>query len=235
MEPGLYIVGTPIGNLGDLSVRAIETLTNADFICAEDTRYTRRLTDRYQIETRLVSYHKFNEAQRSEHIVQRIQDGDAVALVSDSGMPGISDPGSRLIQACRHANLPITSTPGPTALATAIALSGVGENGFVFAGFLPHKSGGRERELKRWSDMHIPVVFYESPHRLLKLMVEIEQYLGPDRIVFVARELTKKYEEQILGTPAEIQTAFQNRNVKGELAIVLYPLSFVPSKNKQTR
>ena len=235
MESGLYIVGTPIGNLGDLSVRALETLQQVDLICAEDTRHTKRLTQRYEIETRLMSYHKFNEAQRSEHIVQRIQEGEAVALVSDSGMPGISDPGSRLIQACRHANLPITSVPGPTALATAMALSGIGENGFVFAGFLPHKSVGRGRELKRWSDIQIPVIFYESPYRLLKLMGEIEQHLGPDRIVFVARELTKKHEEQLQGTPAEIQTTFQNRNVKGELAIVLHPLSSVPSKNKQTR
>ena len=235
MESGLYIVGTPIGHLQDLSARAIETLANADLICAEDTRHTRRLTDRYQIETRLISYHKFNEAQRSEHILQRIQSGEAIALVSDSGMPGISDPGSRLIQACRHANLSITSVPGPTALTTAIALSGIGENGFVFAGFLPHKSGGRERELKRWSDMHIPVVFYESPYRLLKLMGEIEQHLSPNRAVFVARELTKKHEEQLQGTPAEIQAAFQNRNVKGELVIVLHPLSSATSKNKQTR
>ena len=235
MESGLYIVGTPIGNLGDLSVRALETLQQVDLICAEDTRHTKRLTQRYEIETRLMSYHKFNEAQRSEHIVQRIQEGEAVALVSDSGMTGISDPGSRLIQACRHANLQITSVPGPTALATAMALSGIGENGFVFAGFLPHKSGGRERELKRWSDIQIPVIFYESPYRLLKLMGEIEQHLGPDRIVFVARELTKKHEEQLQGTPAEIQTAFQNRNVKGELVIVLHPLSSVSSKNKQTR
>ena len=235
MEPGLYIVGTPIGNLGDLSARAIETLTNADLICAEDTRHTRRLTDRYQIETRLMSYHKFNEAQRCEHIIKRIQEGEAVALVSDSGMPGISDPGSRLIQACRHANLAITSAPGPTALATAMALSGIGENGFIFAGFLPHKSGGRERELKRWSDMHIPVIFYESPYRLLKLMGEIEQHLSPDRTVFVARELTKIHEEQLQGTPAEVQTAFQNRKVKGEFVIVLHPVSSVPSMNKQTR
>ena len=235
MDSGLYIVGTPIGNLGDLSVRALETLKQVDLICAEDTRHTKRLTQRYEIETRLMSYHKFNEAQRSEHIVHRIQEGEAIALVSDSGMPGISDPGSRLIQACRHANLPITSVPGPTALATAMALSGIGENGFVFAGFLPQKSGGRERELKRWSDIQIPVIFYESPYRLLKLMGEIEQHLGPDRIVFVARELTKIHEEKIQGTPAEIQSAFQNRNVKGELVIVLHPLSSVSSKNKQTR
>ena len=191
-----------------LCARSI-TLQQVDLICAEDTRYTKRLTQRYEIETCLMSYHKFNEAQRSENIVQRIQEGKAVALVSDSGMPGISDPGSRLIQACRHANLPITSVPGPTALATAMALSGIGENGFVFAGFLPHKSGGRERELKRWSDIQIPVIFYESPYRLLKLMGEIEQHLGPDRIVFVARELTKNTKNNFKEPPPKFKPPFK--------------------------
>ena len=120
-------------------MRALETLQQVDLICAEDTRHTKRLTQRYEIDTPLMSYHKFNEAQRSEHIVQRIQEGDAVALVSDSGMPGISDPGSRLIQACRHANLPITSIPGPTALATAMALSGIGEMDLFLLAFYPTK------------------------------------------------------------------------------------------------
>ena len=223
MEPGLYIVGTPIGNLGDLSVRAIETLQQVDLICAEDTRHTKRLTQRYEIDTPLMSGHKFNEAQRSETLIMRIQNGEAIALVSDSGMPTISDPGARLVAACRAAGLFITSIPGPTALTTALACSGLPSTGFTFVGFLPPKSGGRERELKRWGDHPLPVLFYESPYRLLKLMGEIETHLGATRTVFVARELTKLHEEFLQGSPAEITAQFTQRNVKGELVVILQP------------
>jgi len=235
MEPGLYIVGTPIGNLSDLSARAIETLQQVDLICAEDTRHTQRLTQRHDIQTPLTSYHKFNEAQRTESLVQRIQEGQAIALVSDSGMPTISDPGVRLIQACREAQLTITPIPGPTALATALACSGLPHTGFTFIGFLPPKSGGRQRELTRWADHSLPVILYESPHRLLKLMTEIEQHLGPDRRLFIARELTKKHEELLEGSPAEITAAFENRTVKGELVVILHPLPPPSANAKQSR
>jgi len=223
MEAGLYIVGTPIGNLGDISLRAIETLKEADLIVAEDTRHTRRLTDRYEIKTHLQSCHKFNETQRAEQLIERIQQGQAVAMVTDSGMPGISDPGSRVVGLCRAANIPITSIPGPAAVTTAVALSGYGEKGFIFAGFLPHKSGGRRRDIEKWKDADLPVVLYESPYRLLKLMGEIEAYIGPDRTVFVGRELTKKFEECTEGTPAEILNAYENRTVKGECVVILRP------------
>lgn len=223
MEAGLYIVGTPIGNLGDISLRAIETLKEADLIVAEDTRHTRRLTDRYEIKTHLQSCHKFNETQRAEQLIERIQQGQAVAMVTDSGMPGISDPGSRVVGLCRAANIPITSIPGPAAVTTAVALSGYGEQGFIFAGFLPHKSGGRRRDIEKWKDADLPVVLYESPYRLLKLMGEIEAYIGPDRTVFVGRELTKKFEECTEGTPAEILNAYENRTVKGECVVILRP------------
>jgi len=223
MEAGLYIVGTPIGNLGDISLRAIETLKEADLIVAEDTRHTRRLTDRYEIKTHLQSCHKFNETQRAEQLIERIQQGQAVAMVTDSGMPGISDPGSRVVGLCRAANIPITSIPGPAAVTTAVALSGYGEQGFIFAGFLPHKSGGRRRDIEKWKDADLPVVLYESPYRLLKLMGEIEAYIGPDRTVFVGRELTKKFEECTEGTPAEILNAYENRTGKGECVVILRP------------
>ncbi len=144
-------MGTPIGNLGDLSFRGLETLREADLIVAEDTRHTRRLTDRYEIGTRMMSCHKFNEKQRAEQIIERIQDGQAVAMVTDSGMPCISDPGSRVVLLCQEAGIPITSVPGPAAVTTAVALSGFGESGFIFAGFLPHKSGGRRRDLEKWN------------------------------------------------------------------------------------
>ena len=223
MDKGLYIVGTPIGNLGDISSRALETLAEADLIVAEDTRYTRRLTQRYEITTRMMSCHKFNEIQRAEQIVERIEEGQAIAMVTDSGMPCISDPGSRVVLLCREAGVPITSIPGPAAVTTAVALSGFGEKGFIFAGFLPHKSGGRKRDLIKWAEADLPVVFYESPYRLLKLLGEIEEHLSPDRIVFVGRELTKKFEELSSGTPSEILAQYEGRNVKGECVVILQP------------
>jgi len=223
MEAGLYIVGTPIGNLGDISFRALETLKEADLIVAEDTRYSRRLTDRYEISTRMMSCHKFNEHQRSEQIIERIQGGEAVAMVTDSGMPCISDPGSRVILLCREAGIMITAVPGPAAVTTAVALSGFGEKGFIFAGFLPHKSGGRKRDLEKWADADLPVVFYESPYRLMKILDQIEAYLGPERTVFVGRELTKKFEECTTGTPSEIREAYEKRTVKGECVVIVQP------------
>ncbi|WP_372795997.1 16S rRNA (cytidine(1402)-2'-O)-methyltransferase [Pontiella sp.] len=223
MEAGLYIVGTPIGNLGDISSRALDTLREADLIVAEDTRYTRRLTDRYDITTRMMSCHKFNEHQRSEQIIERIHGGEAVAMVTDSGMPCISDPGSRVILLCREAGILITAVPGPAAVTTAVALSGFGEKGFIFAGFLPHKSGGRKRDLEKWAGADLPVVFYESPYRLMKIVDEIEKYLGPERTVFVAREMTKKFEECTAGTPADIRAAYENRTVKGECVVIVQP------------
>jgi len=223
MDAGLYIVGTPIGNLGDISLRAVETLKSVDLIIAEDTRHTRRLTDRYEISTRLMSCHKFNEVQRAEQLIQRIGEGQAVAMVTDSGMPGISDPGSRVVALCREAGIPVTAVPGPAAVTTAVALSGFGENGFIFAGFLPHKSGGRKRDLEKWKNADLPVVLYESPYRLLKLLAEIEEYLGSDRIVFVGRELTKKFEELSCGTPREILAAYEGRTVKGECVVIIRP------------
>ncbi|MEN8255481.1 MAG: 16S rRNA (cytidine(1402)-2'-O)-methyltransferase [Verrucomicrobiota bacterium] len=223
MDAGLYIVGTPIGNLGDLSFRALETLKEADLIMAEDTRHTRRLTNRYEITTHLMSCHKFNEVQRAEQIVERIQNGEAVAMVTDSGMPGISDPGARVVSLCREAGAMVTSIPGPAAVTTAVALSGLGEKGFIFAGFLPHKSGGRKRDLLKWADADLPVVFYESPYRLIKLLDEIEEHLGAERTVFVGRELTKKFEELSTGNPAEIRTQYEGRNVKGECVVIVKP------------
>jgi 16S rRNA (cytidine1402-2'-O)-methyltransferase len=223
MDAGLYIVGTPIGNLGDISFRALETLKEANLIVAEDTRHTRRLTDRYEIGTRLMSCHKFNEVQRAEQIIERIENGEAVAMVTDSGMPGISDPGARVVALCRQSGVMITSIPGPAAVTTAVALSGLGEKGFIFAGFLPHKSGGRKRDLIKWAEADLPVVLYESPYRLLKLLGEIKEHLGADRSVFVGRELTKKFEELSMGTPSEIMEIYEGRTVKGECVVIVQP------------
>ncbi len=223
VDAGLYIVGTPIGNLGDMTARGIETLKEASLIIAEDTRQTRKLLTHFEIKTHCISCHKFNEVQRCDEIIERIQGGQAVAMVTDSGMPCISDPGSRIVAACREAGVMITSAPGPTAVTTALALSGFGGHGFLFAGFSPRKSGARRRTLEQCADLPVAAIFYESPYRLLKFLTEIEEVLGDDREVFVARELTKKFEELLRGTAAEIRQQFENRNVKGECVVILAP------------
>jgi 16S rRNA (cytidine1402-2'-O)-methyltransferase len=220
MTPGLYVVGTPIGNLEDLSPRAVQTLTGVEAILTEDTRHTRVLLDRFGIRTPTLSCHKFNEASRVDGIVQRIQGGAAIALVTDSGMPAVSDPGSRMVAACRRAGVAVTSIPGPTAVTTAVALSGFGGNGFVFAGFAPRKSGALRRLLGELGSCPVPVVLYESPYRMVKLLGEIEAVLGA-RTVFVGRELTKKFEETRVGTPAELIAAYAGRTVKGEIVVVI--------------
>jgi 16S rRNA (cytidine1402-2'-O)-methyltransferase len=222
MDPGLYIVGTPIGNLGDISLRALEALREADAILAEDTRHTRKLLTHYEIRKPLVSYHKFNEAARVDEIMARIRDGQALALVTDSGMPSVSDPGARLVSACREAGIALTAIPGPSAVTTALALSGFREDGFLFAGFLPHKGRARRRRLSQAAASGLPVVLFESPYRLMRLMDDIEEELGP-RPVFIGRELTKKFEETRLGTPAEIRDAFAHRTVKGEVVVIVGP------------
>ena len=221
MDAGLYIVGTPIGNLGDMSARGIETLKAASLIIAEDTRTTRNLLTHFDIRTHCISCHKFNEAQRCDEIIARIRNGEAVAMVTDSGMPCISDPGARVVNACRTAGIPVTSAPGPTAVTTALALSGFGGHGFLFAGFLPRKSGARRRTLEQCAALPVPAVFYESPYRLLKLIEEIETVMGAGRHVFVARELTKKFEELISGTPEQIRQQFGERTVKGECVVII--------------
>ncbi len=222
LSPGLYIVGTPIGNLGDITLRAIETLKSANLIVAEDTRHTRHLLDRYEIGTPTMSCHKFNEASRVDLVLGKIRGGQAVALVTDSGMPAISDPGSRVVAACHAAGLPVTVVPGPSAVPSALALSGFGGAGYLFEGFLSHKSAARERRLAELADCEVPVVLFESPYRLLKLMGEIGKILG-DRPVFVAREMTKHFEEHLHGTAAEIAAKFGERTVKGELVVVIAP------------
>lgn len=221
MDAGLYLVGTPIGNLGDMTARGIETLKAATLIIAEDTRTTRNLLNHFEIKTHCISCHKFNEAQRCDEIIARIRSGEAVAMVTDSGMPCISDPGARVVEACRVAGVTITSAPGPTAVTTALALSGFGGHGFLFAGFLPRKSGARRRTLEQCAALPVPAVFYESPYRLLKLLEEIEAVMGAERPVFVARELTKKFEELIRGTPTEIRRQFGERTVKGECVVIV--------------
>ena len=224
LAPGLYLVGTPIGNLEDVTLRALRILRSATHILAEDTRHTRLLLDRHGIRTPLISCHKFNERAREDEILRRIRAGEALALVTDAGMPGISDPGARAADAVRAAGLYVTVIPGPCALSAAVALCGsVDSRGFLFEGFLDHKTAARRRRLRELADFPAPVVFYESTHRILKLLDEVEQELGPARRLFIARELTKKFEETVAGTPAELRAHYQTHSLKGEFVVILLP------------
>lgn len=221
--PGLYLVGTPIGNLEDMSLRGIRTLNEVDFLLAEDTRKTGILLRHYAISKPMISCHEFNEASRGARVVEAISAGQAVALVSDAGMPLISDPGYRIVQAVREAGLRVTAIPGPTALTTAVALSGWGGDGFVFTGFPPNKGAGRRRLLESLREEARPVVLYESTHRIEKLMTDIDELLG-DRPVFFGRELTKKFETLQIGTAAELGAFLKNHSSKGEFVVILGPL-----------
>ena len=224
LAPGLYLVGTPSGNLEDVTLRALRILRSATHILAEDTRHTRILLDRHGISTPLISCHKFNERAREEEILRRIRAGEALALVTDAGMPGISDPGARAADAVRAAGLPVTVIPGPCALSAAVALCGAVESrGFLFEGFLDHKTAARRRRLQELAAFPAPIVFYESTHRILKLLDEVEQELGPARRLFIARELTKKFEETVAGTPAALRVHYQTHSLKGEFVVILLP------------
>jgi 16S rRNA (cytidine1402-2'-O)-methyltransferase len=220
IAPGLYVVGTPIGNLDDFSARAIETLKQVNGILAEDTRHTRILLDRFGITTPAYSCHKFNEAARVEGILARLKAGEAMALVSDAGMPGVSDPGSRMVAACRKAGIPVICVPGPSSVTAAISLCGFPGAGFVFAGFTPRKSGALRKFLQEFANCPVPVAVFESPFRLIKLLDEIQATLG-DRELFVGRELTKKFEETLWGGADELKRVFQGRTIKGEIVLVI--------------
>ena len=224
LVPGLYLVGTPIGNLEDITLRALRVLQSATHILAEDTRHTRRLLDRHGIVTPMISCHKFNERAREEEILRHIRTDETLTLVTDAGMPGISDPGARAAAAVRAAGLFVTVIPGPCALSAAVALCGQTESrGFLFEGFLDHKTAARRRRLQELAAFPAPIVFYESTHRILKLLDEVEAELGPERRLFIARELTKKFEETVTGTPAELRAHYQTRSLKGEFVVILLP------------
>lgn len=222
MECGLYIVGTPLGNLEDMSYRAVRTLSEADLILAEDTRTSGVLLRHYDISTPMRSCHGFNERSRVDEILNLLSAGKAVALISDAGMPVVSDPGGRMVRAVREAGLPVMAVPGPTAATTGLALSGWGENGFVFMGFVPNKSAGRRRLITSLQAETRPVILYESTHRFRKLLADLCE-LMPDRQVYVGRELTKKFETSVEGLPGELTEFFGTHSVKGEFVVILGP------------
>ncbi len=218
----LSIVPTPIGNRQDITLRAIETLRAADLVAAEDTRHSGMLLQHLGIKKPFVSLHGHNEASRCSDLADRIASGTRIALVTDAGMPGISDPGARLIRTCRVRGLPIEVLPGPSAVPTALVGSGFPCDRFFFGGFLPVKSGRRARELAAASSREETAVFFESPHRIEKTLAALLE-ICPARQVCVARELTKTHEEFLRGTPAELLAHFQTRPPKGEITLLISP------------
>ncbi len=218
----LYIVPTPIGNLGDITYRAIEILSTADLILAEDTRITRRLLDKYNITTHLRSYHAHNEHQATENVMQLLQEGKTIALVSDAGTPGISDPGFLLARGCRELDLEIVVLPGPTAFVPALVGSGFPSDRFHFEGFLPHKKG-RNTRWKYLKAVPNTVILYESPYRLIKCLGEIKEHIGDERKVCVVREISKMHEQYHFGSASQLMDEFGKKpeKVKGEMVVLI--------------
>ena len=216
----LYIVPTPIGNLEDITLRALRILKEVDLILAEDTRTSAFLLKHYSIATRLSSHHKFNEHKTVERIAEQILGGDNVALISDAGTPSISDPGFLLTRTCLTMGVEVECLPGATAFVPALVNSGFPSDRFCFEGFLPQKKG-RQKKLKELANETRTMIFYESPFRLVKALEQFAENFGSDRNVSVSRELTKIFEENVRGTLAEVLAHFQSKTVKGEIVIVL--------------
>src|SRR5437870_7461661 len=216
----LYVVATPIGNLSDITLRALEVLKLVDLIAAEDTRHSGVLLKHFEIKKTLVSYHEHNEAMRTAQLVERLAAGKKIALITDAGMPGVSDPGARLIRECIKRGLDFTIIPGPSSILTALVGSGFSAEKFFFGGFLPVKSGQRERELRAAAARAETSIHFESPYRLTKtLKASID--IMPDRQLCVARELTKKFEEFRRGTAAELLAHYEARPPKGEIVLLI--------------
>ena len=216
----LYVVATPIGNLGDITLRALEILKDVDLVAAEDTRHSGVLLKHYNIDKPLISYHEHNEAMRTAQLVERLAAGENIALITDAGTPALSDPGARLIRECIKRELPFTIIPGASSILTALVGSGFPAENFFFSGFLPNKSGGRERELRAAAGRAETTIFFESPYRLTKTLKACIDIM-PDRQLCVARELTKKFEEFRRGTPAELLIHYEAHPPKGEIVLVI--------------
>jgi 16S rRNA (cytidine1402-2'-O)-methyltransferase len=219
----LYVVATPIGNLGDMTLRALEVLKSVDVIAAEDTRHSGMLLKHFEIKKPLVSYHEHNEAMRTAQLVERLAADENVALITDAGTPALSDPGARLIRACIERGLPLTIIPGPSSILAALVGSGFSTERFYFGGFLPAKSGQRERELRATAERGETTIFFESPYRLTKTLAVCTGIM-PDRQLCVARELTKKFEEFRHGIASELLAHYEAHPPKGEIVLVISQL-----------
>ncbi|MBQ5618468.1 MAG: 16S rRNA (cytidine(1402)-2'-O)-methyltransferase [Alistipes sp.] len=230
----LYIVPTPIGNLEDITLRAIRTLKEADFILAEDTRTTAFLLKHLGIEKKLYSHHKFNEHATATTVAEAIGEGRTVALVSDAGTPGISDPGFLLVRTCVEAGIEVETLPGATAFVPALVQSGFPCDRFCFEGFLPQKKG-RTKRLEELKDESRSIIFYESPFRVVKCLEQLAEVFGEDRKVSVSRELTKKFEQTVRGSLAEVAEYFREHEPKGEFVIVVAGQPKAETKVKRNR
>lgn len=224
----LYVVATPIGNLEDITLRALRVLREADLIACEDTRHTRKLLSHFEIRTPTVSYHEHNERERAAELVAKLKSGLNIALVSDAGTPLVSDPGLRLVQQAVEQDLPVVSVPGATAFVTALAASGLPTDEFLFAGFLPSRQSARRQRLKALALLPTTLVFYEAPHRIRQTLDDALDILG-SRSCVLARELTKLHEEYLRGTVAEIKEAVELRNPKGEIVLLFGPPTETPA------
>ncbi len=216
----LYIVPTPVGNLEDITLRALRVLKEADLILAEDTRTSRVLLNHFEIHNQLESYHKYNEHGKLEQIAGRLQAGQTIALISDAGTPGISDPGFLIVRECVRLGLEVQCLPGATAVIPALVSSGIPCDKFVFEGFLPQKKG-RTSRIASLAEETRTMVFYESPYRVLKALAQFAEVMGPDRYVAVCREISKVHEETVRGTLAEVMAHFEAHEPRGEFVIVL--------------
>ena len=219
----LYVVATPIGNLSDITLRALEVLKSVDLIAAEDTRHSGMFLTHFGIKKPLLSYHEHNEAMRTAQLAERLAEGKNVALITDAGTPALSDPGARLIRACIERGLPLTVIPGPSSILAALVGSGFSTERFYFGGFLPVKSGQRERELRATAERGETTIFFESPYRLTKTLAGCTGIM-PDRQLCVARELTKKFEEFRRGTANELLAHYEAHPPKGEIVLVISQL-----------
>lgn len=216
----LYVVATPIGNLGDITYRAITVLSDVDAILAEDTRQTKKLLEHYNLDKKLIPFHLHNEHKTLTSVIQRLQNGEQLAICSDAGMPGISDPGYLLIREAIEKNIAVETLPGATAAIVALVNSGLPCDTFVYEGFLPHKKG-KQTKILSLADEKRTTIFYESPHRIVKTLTMIKELLGDDRKVVLARELTKKFEEYVRGTAAEVLEHFTANEPKGEFVLLI--------------
>jgi 16S rRNA (cytidine1402-2'-O)-methyltransferase len=223
LAPGLYVTATPIGHLGDVTLRALATMAAVDILLCEDTRTTAKLLERYGIRTKLMAYHEHNAAKVRPAILRSLGEGQAIALVSDAGMPLVSDPGYRLVADCVANEIPVTAIPGASAVLTALALSGLPTDRFAFLGFLPTKSGERKKLLTEYMNVKATLIAFESPHRIVDALADVAIVLNNARVA-VSRELTKLHEEVLRGTASEVQEILSSRpSVKGEITLVIAP------------
>jgi 16S rRNA (cytidine1402-2'-O)-methyltransferase len=216
----LYVVATPIGNLGDITLRALEVLKSVDLVAAEDTRHSGLLMKHFGIKKPFISYHEHNEAKRTAEFVERLAGGETIALITDAGTPGLSDPGLRLVRECIQRELSFSIIPGPSSILTALVGSGFSTEKFSFRGFLPVKTGRRERELRAAAESGETIIFFESPYRLTKTLAACIDVM-PDRQLCIARELTKKFEEFRRGTARELFAHYEPHPPKGEIVLVI--------------